>query len=197
MACDASISTPAFGASSNVAGSGACPYRAASAAQRSRHVDGRRVRDLAVGPGEPDEAPTPWHDPVRVVAAATGRQPATTRVPVRQPIDQPRRLAHRGRGHAQMRERIPSMRIGAVLRHDEVRPERGGQFGEQHLDRPEPRPLPGFGLQRHIHRGPGGRPLDPAPPPRRFPGTDTSPLSWIETVNTPGSAKWMAWTPSP
>ena len=107
--------------------------------------------------GQPDEAPAPWHDPICVVAAATGRQPATPGKPVREPIDQPGRLAHRGRGHAQMRQRIPRVRIGAVLRHDEVRPERGGQFGEQDPDRAEPRPFPGLGLERHVHRraGPG------------------------------------------
>ncbi len=104
--------------------------------------DRRGGRHLAMRAGQPDEAPAPWHDPVRVVAAATGRQPATAGGPVCEPIDQPRRLAHRGRGHAQVRERIPRVRVGSVLRHDEVRPERGGQFGEQHLDRRRAMPPP-------------------------------------------------------
>ena len=45
----------------------------------------------------------------------------------------------------QVRERIPGVRVGAVLRHDEIRPERGGQLGEQrgHRRQPAPSPVPG------------------------------------------------------
>ena len=59
------------------------------------------------------------------------------------------------------------MRVGAVLRHDQVRPERGGQFGEQHLDRGEPRTLARLRLQRHVHGRAGGRPLAQLPYPAR------------------------------
>ena len=134
----------------------------------------RRGRHLAMRAGQPDEAPAPWHDPVRVVAAATGRQPATAGRPVREPIDQPGRLAHRGRGHAQVRERIPRVRVGSVLRHDEVRPERGGQFGEQHLDRRRAMPPPRSRARAARSRTCRRPPPRPAPPPRPCPGTGTA-----------------------
>ena len=51
-------------------------------AQRSRHARGVAVGDLAMRPGQPDEAPRPRHDPVRVVAAAARRQPAAAGVAV-------------------------------------------------------------------------------------------------------------------
>ena len=121
---------PRSGRSSNVVGSGACPYSAASAAQRSRHAGSIAVGHVAVRAGEPDEAPHPRHDAVGVVAAATGREPAAAGVAMRDRVDQPSRLAHRGRRHAQVRERVPRVRIGAVLADDEVRPERGGQLGD-------------------------------------------------------------------
>ena len=127
------------------AGSGAWPYRAPSAAQRSRHATGVAAGTSRCAPA----SQTRLHDrgttrytsyPPPPVAS---QRPPAYRCATR--VDQPRRLAHRGRRHAQVRERIPGVRIGAVLRHDEVRPERGGQLGEQ-------------------HRGP-----PPATPPRRSP----------------------------
>ena len=104
---------------------------------------------------KPDEAPGPGHDPVHVVPAPTGRQPATPGMAMRNEVDQSRRLAHRGRGHTQVRERVPRVRIGAVLGDDQVRPERGGQLGEQRTDRRQPRLLAGSGLHRHVDRGAG------------------------------------------
>ena len=138
--------------------------------------------------GQPDEAPDPRHDPVRVVAAAAGRQPAAAGVTVRDRVDQPGRLAHRGRGHAQVRERIPGVRVGAVLRHDEVRPERGGQLGEQRRTAASQAPSPGLRLERHVDRRPGRRSPPPARPTPPVPGNRYRPVSWNDSVSTPGSA---------
>ena len=93
---------------------------------------GRRGRwNLAMRAREPDEAPGPRHDAIGVVAAAARREPSAAGVPMRDGIDQPGRLAHRGRRHPQVRERVPRVRIGTVLADHDVRPERGGQLGEQ------------------------------------------------------------------
>ena len=117
--------------------------------------------------GQPDQAPHPGHDPIDVVPAAAGRQPATTGEPMRDGVHEAGRLAHRGRRDAQVGERIPGMRVGAVLRHDEVRPERGGQLGEQRAHRVQPRALPGPRLERDVHRCPRRRSLAELPHPAR------------------------------
>ena len=118
-------------------------------------------------PGQPDEAPGPWHDPVGVVAAAAGRQPAAARVAMRDVVHQSRGLAHGGRGHEQVRERVPGVRVSSVLRHDDVRPERGGQLGEQPAHGRQPRPLAGSRFERHVDRRPGRHPLPQLPHPAR------------------------------
>ena len=109
--------------------------------------------------GQPGQGPGPRHDPVRVVTAAPRRQPAAPGVPVGEGVDEARRRAVRGRGHVQVSERVPGMRIGAVLRHDEIGRERGGQFGEQQLDGREPRPLTGPGRHRDVDARAGGHAL--------------------------------------
>ncbi len=121
--------------------------------------DGGGRRDLAVGPGQPGQGPGPGHHPVRVVAATTGRQPASGREPMGEAIHQSRgRAMGRGRD-GQVGQRIPGVRIGPVLADHDIRPERGGQFGEQRGQGLQPGPLPGPGRQRHVDRGPGGGPL--------------------------------------
>ena len=125
---------------------------------------GRRgVRDLAMRPRQPDQRPRPWHDAIRVVPAATGRQPPAAGGPVRHRVDEPGRLAHRGRRHPQVRERIPGVGIGAVLGDDQVGPERGRQLGEQRPDGRQPCALTGPRLERHVDRGPRGVPLAQLP----------------------------------
>ena len=110
---------------------------------------GRRGRDLAMGAGQPGQGPGARHDPVRVVATAARRQPATAGVAMGEAVDQAGRLAHRGRRDVQVGQRIPGMRVRAVLGHDDVRPERGGQLGEQRADDGDPgrrrRSRPGAG----------------------------------------------------
>ena len=100
----------------------------------------RRLRDLPMRTGQPGQGPGPRHDPIRVVAAAARREPSATRVQMRDRVHEPGRRPVRGRGHVQVGERIPGVRIGAVLRHDEVGRERGGQFGEQQRQRPPATP---------------------------------------------------------
>ena len=120
---------------------------------------GRLVRDLPMRAGQPGQGPGPRHDPIRVVAATARREPAAPGVSVRERVHEPRRRAMRGRGHVQVGERVPGVRIGAVLGHDEIGRERGGQLGEQQRNRSQPRPLAGPGRQRHVDAGPGRHPL--------------------------------------
>ena len=51
------------------------------------------------------------------------------------------------------------MRVGPVLTDDDVRPERGGQVGEQRPHGVQPGALPGHRLQRDVDGGPGRDPL--------------------------------------
>ena len=51
------------------------------------------------------------------------------------------------------------MGVGAVLRHDEVRPERGRQLRDEPADRPQPRVGAGERLERHVDDGAGRGPL--------------------------------------
>ena len=155
--------SPRWAASTNRSGSGACPYRDASADHRSRHAAGVASGTSRCAPASQTRRPRPWHDAIRVVPAATGRQPPAAGVPVRHRVDEPGRLAHRGRRHPQVRERIPGVGIGAVLGDDQVGPERGGQLGEQRPDGRQPRALTGPGLERHVDRGPRGAPLAQLP----------------------------------
>ena len=66
-------------------------------------------RHVAVRAGQPDQAPRPWHDPVRVVAAPAGGQPPTARMSMRHGVHEPGRLAHGRGGHAQVRKRVPGV----------------------------------------------------------------------------------------
>ena len=117
---------------------------------------GRRLgRRLAVRPGQPRQRPRPRHHPVGVVPAAARREPSAARPPVRDRVDQPRRLPHRRRRHPQVGERVPRVRVGPVLRDDDVRPERRGERRQQGPDRGQPRRLPGVRLERHVDRRPG------------------------------------------
>ena len=78
---------------------------------------------------------------------------------MRHVMDETGRRAHRGRRHPQVGERIPGVGIGPVLADDDVRPERGGDLGEQRGDRRTPRAFAGPRLQGHVDRGSGGGPL--------------------------------------
>ena len=98
-------------------------------------------RHLLVRSCEPHERPRPGHDPVRVVAPATRRQPAATRPTVRDRVDDPCRGPHRGGGDPEVRQRIERVRVGAVLRHHDVGPEGRRQRRHQQPDRIQPRPL--------------------------------------------------------
>ena len=154
------------------------------------------VRHLAVRAGQPDQL----HDRGTTRSRRTRRlrSPASGRRPiVRHPIDEPGRLAHRGRGHPQVREGSQRVGVGAVLRHDEVGPERGGQLGEQRRIAASHAPSPVSGLERHVDGRPGGRPLAQLIRRRRSPGTGTARSRGTTRVSTPGSSQWIAWTPSP
>ncbi len=149
-------------------------------------VGRRRRRDLPVRAGQPRQRPRPRHHPVRVVAAATRRQPSTTRVPMGQPVDESRRGTVGRRRDVQVRQRVPGVRVGAVLRHDEIRPERRGQLGEQRLQQPRPMPPP---------RSPAAAARSPtslrrrprrSPTPPRCPGTGRGRSRGSRTSARPG-----------
>src|SRR5439155_19306101 len=81
------------------------------------------------------------------------REPATAGLAVGDSVDEPAGLAHRGRRVAKMRERVPGMRIRAVLRDDQVRPERSGELRHEHPDSVEPGFLSSVRLEREVdHR---------------------------------------------
>ena len=139
--------SPAFGASSKVMGNGAWPYRAASSLPSVAPRRRRDVRHGSMRAGQPDQAPGARHHPIRVVAAATRRQPAAAGVPVRHRVHQARRLAHRGRRHPQVRQRVPGVRIGsrAATRSGPARtrrPARGGAPARPPATRPRRCPAP-------------------------------------------------------
>ena len=158
-ACSAPTGRPAFGASSKVDGIPGVPNAAASASHRSRHAAGVSTGASRCAPGQPRQRPRAGHHPVGVVPAAARREPSAARPPVRDPVDQPRRLPHRRRRHPQVRERVPGVRVGAVLRDDDVRPERRGERRDQRTDGGQPRRLPRVRLERHVDRGADGRAL--------------------------------------
>ena len=108
-----------------------------------------------MGARQPGQGPRPRHDPVRVVATTARREPAAPGVAMRERSTSRAAAPCAVVVTSQVRERIPGVRIGAVLRHDEVRRERGGQLGEQQRNRRQPRPLAGPGRQRHVDAGPG------------------------------------------
>jgi hypothetical protein len=58
-----------------------------------------------------------------------------------------------------MSERVPGVAVGAVLRHDDVRAERGGELRHDPLDDAEPDGLPGLRLERDVDDGAGRGPL--------------------------------------
>ena len=99
---------------------------------------------------QPDQRPRPRHDPVRVVAAAAGGQPATAGVLVRDPVEQGRGRAIGTRRQAQVRKRIVHVRVAAVLGDEERRLERSGERGQHPLDGREPRTVAGQRLERHV-----------------------------------------------
>ncbi len=119
----------------------------------------RGLRDLAMRTGQPGQGPGPRHDPVRVVAAAARREPPATGVQMRDRVHEPGRRPVGRRGHVEVGERIPGVRIGAVLRHDQVGRERGGQFGEQEGHGVQPRTLSGPGRHRDVDARAGRDPL--------------------------------------
>ena len=116
---------------------------------------GGRNRHLAVRSCKPHERPRPGHDPVRVVAPATRRQPAAACPAVRDRVDDPCRGPHRRGGDPEVRQRIERVRVGAVLRHHDVGPEGRRERRHQQPDRIQPRPLTRPRLERHVDRGPG------------------------------------------
>ncbi len=125
---------------------------------------GEQPRRLPVRGREPGQSPRPRHDPIDRVPASARGQPAAARIPVRHPIDQPRRLTHRRRRQREVRQRIPDVAVGAVLADDHVRPERGGQRRDDGRGLPPARP-PARRAARAA-RSPKSRPRSP-PPARR------------------------------
>ena len=125
----------------------------------------RQRRHLAMGTGQPDEAPGSRDHPVRVVPAAAGRKPPATGIPVRDRVHQSCRGAHRGCRHVEVGERVPGVRVGAVLRHDHIRSEGSCELGNERLDDRQPRPFAGVGLERHVDRGSGRHPDAQLPHP--------------------------------
>ena len=106
--------------------------------------------------GQPDEGPRPGHHAVGVVATPAGRQPATASPSMGDRIDQARRLAHRRRRDAQVRERIPGVGVGPVLRNDKIRPEGGREPRKDPFDRTEPGILASVWIERQVDGRPGG-----------------------------------------
>ena len=195
-ACAASNTSPALSSSSKRRG--AAPGRTVPPRPPSA-----RARPAASSPG-PRDAHRPARSGPRPAARPDTRRSRRRRSPASDPGRAGARSCrragpppHRGRRHVQVRERIPGVRIGPVLRHEEIRPERGGQLGEQQRRRPPAtpaRPVPaGSGtLTRVPAAAPSPTSSDVAGPREQRPT-----VSWIETVRTPGSSQWIAWTPSP
>ena len=178
----------------------AAPGRSASAspAQRSRQAAGRLRGHLAVGRREPDERPRPGHDPVDVVAAAAGRQPAAAGVLVGEVVDEPGGRAHRRRRVPEVGERVPGMAVGAVLGDDEVRlGTSAASSGRSVVTAAEPGAVAGLrAASGTLTTVPAAAP-SPISSANPVPGNRYRPLSWNDTVSTPGSAAWIASTPSP
>ena len=103
--------------------------------------------------GEPHLRPRPRHDPVHVVAAPAGGEPAPTGMQVRQRIDEPGSSPHRRRRDQQVRERVERVRIRAVLGHDDLGPKRFGQWRQNDLQRLDPADLAGPRVERDVDLG--------------------------------------------
>ena len=177
---------PAFGGSSNVSGSGACPYRSASTAHRSRHatgVDGGTsgARPRAT-PVTTSAAPPGTRRSRRHPSPASGRRPNGAQPHRRSAPPRPSRSSSCAGAQGDRRRASP-LRAATPRRPAGTRP----RARAQSADRFEPCPLAGPGLQRHVDRGPGRPPLpDLVREPR--PGKQERPVSWIEKVSTPGSS---------
>ena len=120
---------------------------------------GEQPRRFAVRACQPRQRPRPRNDTVDRIPAAAGRKPPSAGVSMRQPIDQPGRLAHRRRRQGEVRQRIPDVAVGAVLADDHVRPERRSQRGHDAADRRQPGIRSARRLERDVDAGSGGAPL--------------------------------------
>ena len=78
---------------------------------------------------------------------------------MRDRVDDPCRGSHGGRRDPEVRQRIERVRVGAVLRHDDVRPEGRCERRHQQPDRIQPGPLARPRFQRHVDRRSGGHPF--------------------------------------
>ena len=105
---------------------------------------------------QPDEGPRPRHDPINVVASAAGCQPPSPGPSMGDGINEASDLAHRGRGDAQVRQRIPGVRVRAVLRDDEIGSKRRRERRQEVLQSSEPGILTSPRIQGQIDGGPRG-----------------------------------------
>jgi hypothetical protein len=75
---------------------------------------------------------------------------------MRDGIDQAGRLSVCRRRDMEVRERVPGVRVGAVLRDDQIRPERGRERRKVRLHDRVPRRFARVGRKRHVHDRTGG-----------------------------------------
>ena len=184
----APASCPAFGSSRNDDGNAATPNAAASDDHRSRHASGVSLRRLAVGARQPREGPGTRHDPVHVVPAAAGREPPPAGPAVRDRVDQPGRLRHRRRGHPEVRERVPGVRSRPrAARRRRPGPNTAASVGTSARTAASQAVLAGVRLERHVDGRSGRRALPRARRESPVPGNRYRPLSWSDSVRTPGS----------
>ena len=88
------------------------------------------------------------------------------------------------------------MRVGTVLGHDEVGPERGRQVRDEPADRPQPRVGAGERLERHVDDGAGRRPLPDLVGIARAREEVATGLVQRHGQHA-GIGGWITWTPSP
>ena len=194
--CDASSSIPAFGGSTNRSGSGACPYRDASAAHRSRHAAGVASGTSRCAPASQTSdhdrgttryasyppPPVASHRPpaYRCAIVSTSRAASPIAVVVT------RRCA----SGSQAWESAPcweTIRSG---------PNAAASSGSSDRTAASHAPSPVPGWNGTLTEVPAALP-SPSSPTSPVPGKRYRPVSWNDRVRTPGSSQWIAWTPSP
>ena len=189
--------SPAFGASTNRSGSGACPYRARLRRPALAPRDGRRVRHLAMRARQPDQAPRSAARPDtrrtrRHRSPASGRR--RTGAPPRRRAGPPRPSRSSSPAGARADPRRANRRR-AARRSGPARtrrPARGAATGPPPATRPR-RSRAASGTLTDVPAAVPS-PSSPTPP---VPGNRYRPVSWNDRVRTPGSSQWIAWTPSP
>ena len=151
---------------------------------------------VPVGAGQPGERPRPGHDPVHVVAAAAGRQPTAaawrwaTRSTSRAASPIAVVVTSRCASGSQAWLSAPcwlTMRSG---------PKDAARAGTRARTPASQVPSPVPASSGRLTEVPAATP-SPSSSTKPVPGKRVRPLSWIETVSTPGSSRWIAWTPSP